>query len=132
MIFTYFARGDRAKGKNGNVNFIEPDQQKVVELAFDGPLDPSREIPGEHDRVVEVDGIERHYWLELEGHLRFHTDLSRVKGCDLRGKSIAVITTDDGRRYAFLKDPYLPEEVVAAIPSGHRRTRIAGEMQVVA
>ena len=131
MVFTYFGRGDCAQGAEGKVNLLETAQQKVVELAFDGPLDTSMEIPGEMDRIVEVDGIERHYWVEQEGHLRYNSDLRRVKGCDLRGKAFGVITTDDGRRYAFVKDPYLPEEVVAAIPPGNRRTRQAEDLVVV-
>lgn len=122
---TFYARGDAAKGKKGNLRLRDTDEQPTVELVFDAdtlPYDASRRraMPKENQTVL-VDGVERYYWVELAGQLRKRKDLRDVKGHDLCETEVRVITTDDTRRFVFIAEPDLPRDVVDAIPAGPRR-----------
>lgn len=94
-----------------------------LELSGGAPLQDPKESWTPNWPTLQVDGVERHYWVEFVAPLRRRPDLRNVAGRDLRHKEVAVITTDDGRRYAFLTEPGLPAEVIEAIPSGRRRAK---------
>lgn len=124
MKQVYFARGDAACGTNGALHFVDPRKQPIVELIFKGETEtldiPCLDLPCEKRRVL-VDGVERYFWVEMAGQLKPRPDLRKVQGHDLRSKPVRVITTDDGRRYAFLADPAYSREVAEALPHGRRR-----------
>ena len=108
------------------MQLAEAQGQAAVTLEFTTPKDqitfaPHTGAPAK-GQTLHVNGVERHYWVEFTAPLRRRPDLRNVAGRDLRRKEVAVITTDDGRRYAFLTNPDLPAEVIESIPPGRRGT----------
>ena len=124
----FYARGDAAKGRAGKISLIDIRDQPSVELIFDAEAlqltaSNTDEIPSEAHKVL-VDGVERYFWIEIDGQLKPRRDLRSVEGHDLRERDVRVITTDDARRYMFVADADLPREVLEAIPPGRRRARL--------
>lgn len=125
-VNSYFARPVRISPYVEGVHMFETTGPQLVRLDF---ISLNRRLicfdshdgePNEHARV-NVNGVERNFWVEFAGPFRKRPALRDVCGVDLRPVQPIGLTTDDGRQYLFLNRSDIQEEVVAAFPAGSFR-----------
>lgn len=119
---TFYARGDSSSANNAEINAQGTNSTATTELVFSdqagGDLELVNGLSGlDENTTLYVDGVEMEFSLEFYGLLPQHNRLKNVNGEDLRGETIATISTEDGQRYFFLLSG-ASKETMDAFPNG--------------
>lgn len=119
---SFYARAVSTSANNAYINVKTTSQVPVTELVFSQTTSPiSLDYLGktpDPDTTLTINNVVTPFTISFSGALPFDNKFASVNGIDLRGQSVAVITTAGGAKFMFLTDPDTSFLTMLEFPNG--------------